>query len=47
MSAQTVSKNPMLQRSIKPKLIPLHQGGKQLQLLLQSTLQPDNQEENN
>jgi len=46
-SAQKVSKNPMLQRAIKPKLIPLHQGGKPLQLLLQSTLQPDNQEENN
>ena len=40
VKTQTISKHPVLQRIIMQKLIPLHQGDKQLQLLLQSTLPP-------
>ena len=40
VKTQTISKHPVLQRIIMRKLIPLHQGDKQLQLLLQSTLPP-------
>lgn len=47
MPSKKHKQTSMLPRVIMLKIIPLHQGGKPLQLLWQSTLLPNNQEENN